>query len=58
LLGVGVGELVPANQLELFAASAASAGPELDGAVDRIHEKFGGESLVRASQLPAQERGH
>jgi DNA polymerase-4 len=58
LLGVGVSQLVPASQLELFAASAAGAGGRLDGAVDRIHEKFGGESLVRASGLPAQERGH
>ena len=45
LLGVGVSELSPADQLELFRA------PHLDEAVDRIRAKYGSDSLERAERL-------
>jgi DNA polymerase-4 len=51
LLGVGVSQLAPATQLELFGAPDAAVDRSLDRAVDRIHQKFGGESLQRASEL-------
>jgi DNA polymerase-4 len=62
LLGVGVSELAPAEQLDLFAgppspqelaapAAAAATSSALDSAVDRIREKFGGAALTRASGL-------
>jgi DNA polymerase IV len=52
LLGVGVGALSPAQQLELFATPAESpAAGKLDTAVDGIHEKFGRQSLTRASNI-------
>lgn len=48
LLGVGAARLSPASQLDLFAADPADP---LGAAVDRIHEKFGDESLTRADNL-------
>jgi len=54
LLGVGVGQLAPASQLELFDGVRAAQPGALDSAVDRIHDKFGGEALQRASGLPAR----
>jgi DNA polymerase IV len=45
LLGVGVSELSPADQLDLFRQ------PDLDDAVDRIKEKYGSEALSRAERL-------
>ncbi len=51
LLGVGVGALGPAQQLDLFEAASAAAPGKLDSAVDQIHEKFGMQSLARASSL-------
>jgi len=51
LLGVGVGALSPAQQLDLFAATASAAPAKLDAAVDGIQEKFGMQSIARASSL-------
>ncbi len=51
LLGVGVGALSPARQLDLFAMSAPAAPAKLDAAVDGIQEKFGMQSITRASSL-------
>ena len=51
LLGVGVSELAPATQLELFTAPQTARNRELDAAVDRIRERFGKVALTRASSL-------
>jgi DNA polymerase-4 len=51
LLGVGVGELAPASQLDLFTAPQTTRNRELDAAVDRIREKFGKVALKPASSL-------
>jgi DNA polymerase-4 len=51
LLGVGVSELAPATQLELFAAPQSARNRELDATVDRIRERFGKVALTRASAL-------
>jgi DNA polymerase-4 len=51
LLGVGVGKLAPARQLELFAPAAKQDGGKLDEAVDGIRGKFGEKSLRRGSSL-------
>jgi DNA polymerase-4 len=50
LLGVGVGQLSPAQQLDLFSQGPGAPG-KLDTAIDDIHEKFGHQSLTRANQL-------
>jgi DNA polymerase-4 len=50
LLGVGVARLSPAFQLDLFAADSAPADP-LGATVDRIHEKFGDQSITRAHNV-------
>lgn len=50
LLGVGVSELAPAEQLELFSAGTAPQ-PRLDATLDRIRERFGTGALGRASSL-------
>jgi DNA polymerase-4 len=52
LLGVGVSDLAPASQLELFTAPQTSRNRELDAAVDRIRERFGKVALAPASTLP------
>jgi DNA polymerase-4 len=51
LLGVGVGHLAPARQLELFDATQEPGSGRLDQAVDGIREKFGERSLRRGSSL-------
>ncbi|MGQ0835746.1 MAG: DNA polymerase IV [Gammaproteobacteria bacterium] len=51
LLGVGVSELSPADQLDLFRPPAEAESSRLDGAVDRIREKFGREAVTRASGI-------
>jgi DNA polymerase-4 len=55
LLGVGVSQLAQASQLDLFGGQRtdqnSNESGKLDAAVDRIHEKFGNESLRRASGL-------
>jgi DNA polymerase-4 len=51
LLGVGMSELAPAVQLDLFTAPQTARNRELDAAVDRIRERFGKVALTRASAL-------
>jgi len=51
LLGVGVSELAPAAQLELFTAPQSARNRELDAAVDRIRKRFGTVALTRASSI-------
>jgi len=57
LLGVGVNHLHAADQMDLFAASAAAGGGNtganaLDAAVDLIRERFGNLAVRRGSALP------
>jgi DNA polymerase-4 len=52
LLGVGVSDLAPATQLDLFTAPQTVRNRELDAAVDRIRERFGKVALAPASTLP------
>ena len=51
LLGVGVGELSPATQLELFTDVQSGRNRQLDAAVDDIRQKFGKVALKPASSL-------
>jgi DNA polymerase-4 len=51
LLGVGVGRLAPARQLDLFETTQDPGSGRLDQAVDGIREKFGERSLRRGSSL-------
>ena len=51
LLGVGVAQLRPAGQLDLFEAGEGAPQGRLDAAVDQIREKFGERSLKRGSTL-------
>jgi DNA polymerase-4 len=51
LLGVGVGKLSPARQLDLFTARETVSAGRLDEAVDSIREKFGERALKRGSAL-------
>ncbi|MFO1393831.1 MAG: DNA polymerase IV [Steroidobacteraceae bacterium] len=51
LLGVGVSELAPAMQLDLFTVPQTARNRELDATVDRIREKFGKVALKPASAL-------
>jgi len=55
LLGVGVSDLAPATQLDLFTAPQTSRNRELDAAVDRIRERFGKVALAPASSLTRRE---
>jgi DNA polymerase-4 len=58
LLGVGVGDLAPAVQLELFAAPESVKNRGLDAAVDRIRERFGRVAVRSASSIaPARSKG-
>ncbi len=62
LLGVGVNHLHAADQMDLFAAPAASpTATALDSAVDLIRERFGTLAVRRGSALPvargAEESG-
>jgi DNA polymerase IV len=52
LLGVGVSQLAPAVQLDLFTVPESARNQDLDRAVDRIRDRFGGQALRRASSLP------
>ena len=52
LLGVGVSDLGPAVQMDLFTAPQTTRDRGLDAAVDRIRAKFGRVALERASSLP------
>jgi DNA polymerase-4 len=51
LLGVGVSGLAPSTQLDLFTVATTTKNRDLDGAVDRIRDKFGRGSLTRGSVL-------
>jgi DNA polymerase-4 len=51
LLGVGVSELAPATQLDLFTVPQTERDRQLDAAVDRIRERFGKVALAPASTL-------
>lgn len=52
LIGMGVSELAPAAQFDLFAApGASSVATALDAALDGIRAKFGTNALRRASNL-------
>jgi DNA polymerase IV len=54
LLGVGVSELGPDVQQDLFVAPQSERNRLLDAAADRIREKFGSVALTRASSLEAR----
>jgi DNA polymerase-4 len=56
LLGVGVSDLQPATQLDLFTAPQTARNRELDATIDRIRERFGKGVLAPASSLP-RKRG-
>ena len=56
LLGVGVSDLAPATQLDLFTTPQARVNRDLDDAVDRIREKFGKVALKPASSLESKRR--
>ncbi len=56
LLGVGVSQLAPASQLELFELPKSNESGNLDAAADSIHRKFGNQSLERASGLASSDR--
>jgi DNA polymerase-4 len=49
LLGVGVGDLEPEQQLDLFASPEISGARRLDDAVDRIHGRFGEDAIRRGT---------
>jgi DNA polymerase-4 len=51
LLGVGVGHLAPADQLDLFAAGQGPAHTGLDQALDGIRSRFGTTAVRRGSAL-------
>jgi DNA polymerase-4 len=52
LLGVGVSDLQPLRQADLFSGPEPTAGSRLDKAVDGIRDRFGKQLLTRASLLP------
>jgi DNA polymerase-4 len=56
LLGVGVSELAPASQLDLFTVDESRRNRELDGAVDRIRSRFGRGALTRGSMLSREPK--
>ena len=51
LLGVGVGHLVPAEQLDLFGEAAKHQRPGLDQALDGIRSRFGQAAVRRGTAL-------
>jgi DNA polymerase-4 len=55
LLGVGVGHLVPSDQLDLFATRDGQRSTHLDAALDRIRGKFGNEAVRRGTALPNRD---
>ncbi len=56
LLGVGVSELGPDVQPDLFAAPQSTKNRQLDATVDQIRQKFGSVALTRASSLEKPEK--
>jgi DNA polymerase IV len=56
LLGVGVSELRPSVQMDLFTAAETGRNRQLDAAVDLIREKFGKVALKPASAIPPAPR--
>jgi DNA polymerase IV len=56
LLGVGVSDLKPAVQMDLFTAEETGRNRQLDAAVDQIREKFGKVALKPASSLESTRR--
>jgi DNA polymerase-4 len=67
LLGVGVGGLAPATQMDLFAANGTSVGLQmpadpsraqarLDPALDQIRARFGDTAVRRASTLGREDK--
>jgi DNA polymerase IV len=49
LLGVGVSDLEPEQQLDLFSTPELAGARRLDDALDRIHGRFGDESIRRGT---------
>jgi DNA polymerase IV len=49
LLGVGVGDLEPETQLDLFSTPDFAESRSLDDALDRIHGRFGDDAIHRGS---------
>jgi len=49
LLGVGVSDLAPEQQLDLFTSAEAAESRHLDDALDRIHGRFGDEAIRRGT---------
>ncbi len=49
LLGVGVSDLLPAQQLDLFASRESADAGKLDETLDRIRGKYGTEAVKRGS---------
>jgi DNA polymerase-4 len=49
LLGVGVSDLSPAAQLDLFTPRDNAEARQLDDAVDRIHTRFGDDAIRRGT---------
>lgn len=49
LLGVGVSDLSPAQQLDLFTSRESAQAGQLDDAIDRIRGKYGTEAVKRGS---------
>ena len=49
LLGVGVSDLAPAQQLDLFTTKDSAESGKLDEALDRIRGKYGTEAVKRGS---------
>jgi DNA polymerase-4 len=56
LLGVGVSQLAPDAQLDLFELPQSRRNAQLDATVDRIREKYGVDGLVRGSSLGRHRR--
>jgi len=55
LLGLGVGHLVPSDQLDLFASPESRKAAGLDAALDRIRDRFGSEAVRRGTTLPDRD---
>ncbi len=55
LLGIGVGHLVPSDQLDLFASPESRRAAGLDATLDRIRDKFGSEAVRRGTTLPDRD---
>ncbi len=55
LLGVGVGHLAPAEQLDLFTTPQHETSSALDATLDRIRDRFGAGAVKRGSSLPRDD---